>query len=140
MINQEDLYTSIQDSKLIAPVMERVGIKADAWQSGDCLSENPSHQIIYDGIDPVPLFRLDKIMLALPELRIDLGEEYNGVLEDKGFLKLDINTAPLYFTGIDQRIENLLLVLLSSRGKEALKAGCVLLRLLEDNGLGREEV
>lgn len=143
MINQEDLYTSLEDSKLIAPVMEGQGIGADKyWGWSDIceewLLEDSPMDIDCPKDNSIPSFRLDKILLALPEWVFSKGEwhdyeffgysGFNFKFDRKIESHATLSTALINFRS------------LRSRGKEALKAGCELIALLESNGLGREEV
>ena len=133
-------YTTLEDSKLIAGVMGRLGIEADAyWLNFDFASKQVLLMPIGDiqkpnigkpfwdrAVEKAPSYRLDKILAALPDW----------------VFSCEVNDFTLAFTfpkGIEQEfrreIADMVEEVLLKRGKEALSAGCQLLALLEEEGL-----
>lgn len=126
-MSNQDLYTNLEQSRIVAPIMERLGVEADAWISQNIISENPHHKVISNGVEAAPLFRLDKILLALP----DWCTERYGLQK---IAKLHPEQEGKEFQWWSRVFE-----MQSKRGSEAIAAAVELLKLLEDEGLGRAD-
>ena len=131
-MTNEDLYTTLSDSKLIAGVMGRLGIEGDAvWYDidGRCWNLDKTTQ----GISTLPgefnSFRLDKILSALPDWCFNFPQ---GIDEDDVYVQCCKHITSDSVMDISSLLFDLHSYL---RGKEVISAGCALLALLEEEKL-----
>ena len=147
-IKQEDLYTNLEQSELVAPIMEKLGIQCDGimyiYYDKEEFYENKNSEPIEYHVSPeeseipkvIPkatvcckVYRLDKLLLALPKLYfgidIDNGEEY-VVIGGKTVYNLDLQ---------DQIYKLRKKILETFKGLEAIAAAVDLLVLLDQEGL-----
>lgn len=141
-----EFYTTLEDSRLVAPIMERLGIEADAWydQASDyrlttealarCHGPNYTTLLRERGMSS---YRLDKLLLALPEWCI--GWTAFPTWQDLDFVFIDPLTKvrkPI-LTRDDEldriRLTYYIQTIMKERGPEALHA-CVELLVLLDEG------
>lgn len=135
MTNQ-DLYTTLDQSRIVAPIMQRLGIEPDAYW---CIARPimgikvrlSSYAIVLRGAhedlsklkkkEKLAAYRLDKLLLALPELcAYDNGIYFN--------FAGNINK---YCEKTDSLLQDVFL----KRGSEAIKACVELILLLDKEGL-----
>lgn len=73
-INDNDLYTTVEQSRLIQPIMDRLEIDPDAHYRLD-LDNQFYKDLGFITEDSVLSYRLDKIQLALPEWVFNVVEK-----------------------------------------------------------------
>ena len=132
MINQESLYTNIEDSKLIAPVMRGHEIEPDGyWGWSDICEEwivsETRMDIDCPGDNSTPTYRKDTLESVLPEWCFQFKP-----WGDNKRLQMMQYTAP------ELDSENLILYYLfesKKRGQESLNALSSLIELLDEHNL-----
>ncbi len=136
MFNHDDKYTNLSQSKILEPIMSKLGVQSD----GDyCVyGYKKGHST------PVPTYtkkyRLDTLLWVLPDWVLDLFDymyESNNSGTIYGILKRLIKEKhPNLAFEVYSLIAQLILKLLESlRGSKAIAAATELIKLLYDNDL-----